>query len=998
MFCIFFPFIIICIILHLFSFKVFNAKTAELLSHHQVEIKQKFPKEGWVEQDPKEILQSVYECMEKTCEKLSQLGIDIANIKAVGVSNQRETTVVWDKMTGDPLYNAIVWLDLRTQSTVERLINRTPGKNKNHLKHRTGLPISTYFSAVKLRWLMDNVEEVRRAISSGRAMFGTIDSWLIWSLTGGKNGGVHCTDVTNASRTMLFNINTLDWDPELCQFFDIPMKILPKVRSSSEIYGLMCLGDQSAALVGQMCFQDGLAKNTIICGLTQFTNRSHLAFAALEAVCFQTREILDAMNRDSGIPLAQLQVDGGMTSNKLLMQLQADILCIPVVKPSMPETTALGAAMAAGAAEGVRVWSLDPKDLTAVTCERFEPQINPEESELRYARWKKAVLKAMDWETSEPLSNGNDHKTSSCPRFADVGESESQVPEGSNILRKDIESASELIQTGSHLGEHGFTDLIHDGKEAAAIKQRFSEQDLGSVGLSRNVASIHRTHSLGEKSSQSKELKNVPWRCHSLGSIAGCTVSWEDIVDDVVGDELLFKPPSYPISEGFHSSISKEEMEMSTTSEVPELCQGGKEEDLEFTEPLINPGTSLKKLLTSQIEHAVQLLSLSEPNRGSDASQDQSSSSSTAGSEEIKYLEEKPSNDEMMQHDHLAFNPSAPSVLQRQIDLKSHINDLQEANENAVNELAKADEEISQLRTEIARQKMEYEMKIQEALHRTIQFKEKQMDMKARKWEDEDFLPVVHDNSLNPHGEICQLRIESRKLREVNHRLNEENHWLQEELWDMKRQYERLLKKILDEKTEGKMKGDTSFQEKRREYNGGLEKVVPLEKPLTLAQLRYGSMKKEPQNELSGMKMTSWEDRLQVDSDETSDDMSSISQNCNGVRSSIHSNIPIVSNKSVKDRCPESCNTADISRPNFNRFHLSGVVLPRRPFAPRSTADLKVGNLVKFSRPGGKISKGTIKYLGNLPGRQEIYLGVELEGSEIGKHNGTFEGSRYFIW
>ncbi|MBN3290227.1 GLPK kinase, partial [Polypterus senegalus] len=532
MFCIFFPFIIICIILHLFSFKVFNAKTAELLSHHQVEIKQKFPKEGWVEQDPKEILQSVYECMEKTCEKLSQLGIDIANIKAVGVSNQRETTVVWDKMTGDPLYNAIVWLDLRTQSTVERLINRTPGKNKNHLKHRTGLPISTYFSAVKLRWLMDNVEEVRRAISSGRAMFGTIDSWLIWSLTGGKNGGVHCTDVTNASRTMLFNINTLDWDPELCQFFDIPMKILPKVRSSSEIYGLMiysfkrffffpyqksgsltgvpisgCLGDQSAALVGQMCFQDGLAKNTygtgcfllyntgqkpvmsehgllttvayklgrdkpafyalegsvaiagavvcwlkdnlgiiqsagdveklaalvgtsygcyfvpafsglyapywepsargIICGLTQFTNRSHLAFAALEAVCFQTREILDAMNRDSGIPLAQLQVDGGMTSNKLLMQLQADILCIPVVKPSMPETTALGAAMAAGAAEGVRVWSLDPKDLTAVTCERFEPQINPEESELRYARWKKAVLKAMDWETSEPLSNGN---------------------------------------------------------------------------------------------------------------------------------------------------------------------------------------------------------------------------------------------------------------------------------------------------------------------------------------------------------------------------------------------------------------------------------------------------------------------------------------------------------------------------------------------------------------------------------------------------------------
>ncbi|KAL6115234.1 glycerol kinase isoform X2 [Pungitius pungitius] len=500
-------------------FLVFNSKTAELLSHHQVELKQSFPKEGWVEEDPKEILQSVYECMERTCEKLTQLNIDISNIKAIGVTNQRETTLVWDKETGEPLYNAIVWLDLRTQSTVERLINKTPGRNKNHLKHKTGLPISTYFSAVKLRWLMDNVDEVHQAVVSHRAMFGTVDSWLIWCLTGGKSGGVHCTDVTNASRTMLFNIHTLDWDPELCKYFGIPMEILPRVRSSSEIYGLMksgalsgipisgCLGDQSAALVGQMCFQDGQAKNTygtgcfllrntgakpvmsdhgllttvayqlgrdkpacyalegsvaiagavvrwlrdnlgiigsseeleklaasvgtsygcyfvpafsglyapywepsargIICGLTQFTNKSHVAFAALEAVCFQTREILDAMNQDSGIPLTQLQVDGGMTSNKLLMQLQADILCIPVVKPSMPETTALGAAMAAGAAEGVSVWSLSPEDLSEVTSEKFEPQINPDESEFRYARWKRAVQKSMNWETTEPVGNGN---------------------------------------------------------------------------------------------------------------------------------------------------------------------------------------------------------------------------------------------------------------------------------------------------------------------------------------------------------------------------------------------------------------------------------------------------------------------------------------------------------------------------------------------------------------------------------------------------------------
>ncbi|KAJ8252951.1 hypothetical protein GJAV_G00207530 [Gymnothorax javanicus] len=482
-------------------FLVFNAKTAELLSHHQVEIQQSFPREGWVEEDPKEILQSVYECMERTCEKLTQLNIDISNIKAIGVTNQRETTLIWDKETGEPLYNAIVWLDLRTQSTVERLINKTPGRNKNHLKHKTGLPISTYFSAVKLRWLMDNVEEVREAILSHRAMFGTVDSWLIWCLTGGKSGGVHCTDVTNASRTMLFNIHTMDWDPELCKYFGIPMEILPRVRSSSEIYGLMkicsslksgalsgipisgCLGDQSAALVGQMCFQDGQAKNTygtgcfllrntgpkpvmsdhgllttvaykmgrdqpacyalegsvaiagavvrwlrdnlgivessteieklaatvgtsygcyfvpafsglyapywepsargIICGLTQFTNKSHLAFAALEAVCFQTREILDAMNQDSRHPVHP---------------------CGEALHAGDHSPRSRHGSWSRG---GVSVWSLRPEDLSAVTSEKFEPQINPEESEFRYARWKKAVQKSMNWETTEPIINGN---------------------------------------------------------------------------------------------------------------------------------------------------------------------------------------------------------------------------------------------------------------------------------------------------------------------------------------------------------------------------------------------------------------------------------------------------------------------------------------------------------------------------------------------------------------------------------------------------------------
>ncbi|XP_077783532.1 glycerol kinase [Podarcis muralis] len=499
-------------------FLVFNAKTAELLSYHQVEIQQKFPKEGWVEQDPKEILQSVYECVEKTCEKLKQLNVDIASIKAVGVCNQRETTVVWDKRTGEPLYNALVWLDLRTQSTVERLLKKIPGHNKSFFKNKTGLPLSTYFSAVKLCWLLDNVKEVRQAVQERRALFGTIDTWLIWSLTGGKNGGVHCTDVTNASRTMLFNIHSLEWDTELCKFFGIPMEILPKVRSSSEIYGLMkisltlssgaltgvpisgCLGDQSAALVGQMCFKDGQAKNTygtgcfllcntgqkpaisehgllttvaykmgrdkpvyyalegsvaiagavvrwlrdnlgiakssseveklaaevgtsygcyfvpafsglyapywepsargIICGLTQFTNKNHIAFAALEAVCFQTREVWmkGAINAALMAPVNTLLCKAVHKHSAFIFGL--------LVKPSMPETTALGAAMAAGAAEGVGVWSLNPADFTAVTSERFEPQINPEESEYRYTRWKKAVQKSMGWETTEPQVDG----------------------------------------------------------------------------------------------------------------------------------------------------------------------------------------------------------------------------------------------------------------------------------------------------------------------------------------------------------------------------------------------------------------------------------------------------------------------------------------------------------------------------------------------------------------------------------------------------------------
>ncbi|XP_012946792.1 glycerol kinase [Aplysia californica] len=493
-------------------FLVFNADTSEVVTYHQVEITQKFPKEGWVEEDPMEILNSVKVCIEKAVDNLQGLGFQPSDVKAIGITNQRETTIVWDKNTGKPLYNAIVWLDLRTAATVEQLIKKTPGRDKDALRPLCGLPLATYFSALKFRWLADNSIEVRRAVDEGRCMFGTVDSWLVWNLTGATQGGQHITDVTNASRTMLLNLTTLDWDEHLCSFFNIPKTVLPKVRSSSEIYGKMActalkdviisgiLGDQQAALVGQSCFRVGEAKNTygtgcfllyntglsavesktgllttvayklgknkpavyalegaiaiagacvqwlrdkmgvissssdieklalevdsthgcyfvpafsglfcpywqsdargIICGLTQFTDKRHIARAALEAVCFQTKELLDAMNKDSGIELTSLKVDGGMTVNALLMQVQADILGIRVVRPSMTETTALGAAMAAGSAEGVEVWKLPGGESGPITCDTFEPSISQNERAERLARWKDAVKRSMKWDLS----------------------------------------------------------------------------------------------------------------------------------------------------------------------------------------------------------------------------------------------------------------------------------------------------------------------------------------------------------------------------------------------------------------------------------------------------------------------------------------------------------------------------------------------------------------------------------------------------------------------
>ncbi|KAI5743398.1 hypothetical protein M8J77_017716 [Diaphorina citri] len=489
-------------------FIVFSALTGKLVAKHQISLGQTFPTEGWVEQDPMEILAVVNGTIEACVEKLKEQGIEPTDIVAVGVTNQRESTIAWDKITGEPLYNSIVWLDARTTSTLEKILEVVPNKNKNYLAPLCGLPLSPYFSALKINWLMNNVPKVKEAIDQNRCCIGTVDTWIIWNLTGGKDGGKYITDVSNASRTMLMNIETLEWDPMLCGFFTIPMDILPTICSSSEIYGHFasgplkgvpisgCLGDQHAALLGQNCLKPGLAKSTygtgcfllyntgnhkvdsrqgllttvafklgdepvvyalegsvavagaamnwlrdnvgmvtgveeieslaeshrhtgdvyfvpafsglyapywqpdargIICGITEDTTRGHIVRAALEAICFQTRDILEAMKKDCGIQLIKLQVDGGMTANKHLMQTQADLCGIPVVRPQMVETTALGAAMAAGYAEGVKVWDLETVHSTFDT---FTPSISDTERDYRYNRWKMAIQRSFGWDTS----------------------------------------------------------------------------------------------------------------------------------------------------------------------------------------------------------------------------------------------------------------------------------------------------------------------------------------------------------------------------------------------------------------------------------------------------------------------------------------------------------------------------------------------------------------------------------------------------------------------
>ncbi|MCE5301473.1 MAG: glycerol kinase GlpK [Spirochaetia bacterium] len=481
-------------------FMIFGHR-GSIAASHRVEHKQLYPGAGWVEHDAMSIWENTCECVRQT---LSKSGIKSAEISSIGITNQRETTVIWDRDTGKPLYNAVVWQDMRTADICETLAKKG---GKYRFQKITGLPLATYFSGPKIRWLIDNIPAVADAVAKGTAMFGTMDTWLIWNLT----GGAHVTDPTNASRTMLMNLKTLDWDDGMLKIFGIPKNMLPAIKPSSDpdSYGSTLingpfgeripvmgdLGDQQAALFGQACFAPGDAKNTygtgcflllntgnkpimsknglittvgykigaspavyalegsiavagalvqwfrdklgiitsapeindlaagvkdnggvyfvpafsglfapywrsdargLIIGLTHYTGKEHIARAVLEAVDFQAREIFESMAKDSGIRLTSLKVDGGMTASSLLMQFQSDILNVTVTRPKVAETTALGAAYAAGLACGF--WkNTDELKANWIKDAQWEPKMAEEKRENYYKEWKKAVKRTMKW-------------------------------------------------------------------------------------------------------------------------------------------------------------------------------------------------------------------------------------------------------------------------------------------------------------------------------------------------------------------------------------------------------------------------------------------------------------------------------------------------------------------------------------------------------------------------------------------------------------------------
>jgi glycerol kinase len=479
--------------------------TGSIAGISQKEHRQIYPQPGWVEHDPLEIWQQTQNVIR---EAIQLAGIRANSIASVGITNQRETTIVWDKATGKPFYNAIVWQDTRTKTICDDLALEG---GQDVFRSKVGLPLATYFSGPKIKWILENVDGVREAAGRGDALFGNVDTWIIWWLTGGPDGGVHVTDVTNASRTMLMNLATLDWDPDILRTLGLPHRMLPRIVPSSDpsVWGRtradgpfgepipVCgdLGDQQAALVGQTCFQPGEAKNTygtgcfmllntgteiipsqsgllttlaykfgsqpavyalegsiaitgalvqwlrdnlgliqnsgeienlaktvadnggiyfvpafsglfapywrsdargVIVGLTRYVNKGHLARAALEATAYQTLEVIDAMQKDSGVALNTLKVDGGMVDNDLLMQFQSDILGTPVVRPRIAETTALGAAYAAGLAVGF--WN-NLEDLRSnwQAARNWTPKMPVEQRARLYKGWLRAVERTFDW-------------------------------------------------------------------------------------------------------------------------------------------------------------------------------------------------------------------------------------------------------------------------------------------------------------------------------------------------------------------------------------------------------------------------------------------------------------------------------------------------------------------------------------------------------------------------------------------------------------------------
>jgi glycerol kinase len=467
----------------------------------QKEHEQIYPKPGWVEHDPKEIWSRCQEVLDEAMEKAGASRDDIA---ALGITNQRETALVWDRTTGEPVYNAIVWQDTRTDKIVDELAK---DGGQDRFRETVGLPLATYFSGPKVRWILENVDGARAKAEAGDLVFGNIDTWLIWNLTGGTRGGLHITDVTNASRTMLMDLKTLTWDADIAATIGVPLSMLPEIHPSSAVYGEIKignltglsiagdLGDQQAATFGQACFSAGDAKNTygtgnfmllntstelvqsksgllttvcykvgdeapsyalegsiaitgalvqwlrdnlhmiqaapqveelaksvedngglyivpafsglfapywrsdargVFAGLTRYVNAGHIARATLEATAFQTREVMDAMATDSGVELKELKVDGGMVANDLLMQFQADILGVPVIRPVVAETTALGAAYAAGIATDFWNGEQDVRDNWAED-KRWEPNMDAGKRDAYYKEWKKAVTRTFDW-------------------------------------------------------------------------------------------------------------------------------------------------------------------------------------------------------------------------------------------------------------------------------------------------------------------------------------------------------------------------------------------------------------------------------------------------------------------------------------------------------------------------------------------------------------------------------------------------------------------------